>query len=879
MQKYNESLGLIRLVFLMVLTLSCLASQTQSLRAQDISGINLAEINVDDLSDEQILNYMRQAEERGFAQQELEEAARLRGVSELQIAKLRERVGRLRLSGASTQSSGSTFNTRSAEVLSPDDVFGLLGNPEQGIIKPEGPQVFGLDLFRSDKLTFSPNLNIPTPPDYVLGPGDELIIDLWGATQQYWNLTVSPEGAIRPVDLSPIYVNGLSISQAESKIIGRLSQVYGGLKGTSEQEQNIFYQITLGNVRSISVTVVGEVTAPGNYVLNSLSTVFTALYAAGGPTEDGTFRKVKLMRNNELETEVDLYDFLVDGLRPNDKVLRDGDVIIVKLFDKRVEVKGEVKRPGIYELNEGETFATLLSHAGGFTSNAFKSYITVDRNGVNGKSVKNILQAEMGDFKPQDGDIISVREVEERYENRVQIEGAVLLEGDYELTEGLTVRSLIEKAQGLTGDAYMSRATLFRVNADFSMQSISFDLQQVLSGAVADIPLENEDVLRIFSVYELQEEFYVEINGEVSLPGIVPYITNMQVEDVVLLSGGLTEGATGARVEISRRNNGASANSVSEIITLNIGKDLKPVGGETIVLKPFDQIFIRRTANYRSQQLVTIEGEVSNPGQYAISRKDERISDIIERAGGITPYAYPAGALLIRRTEFAERQTDAEQNREKLLLLKERILKEDTTGILNQSRARLIERLKDLLPEDELYDNTIELDQGSQFKKKLTEGITETDSLITNVEISEEEPTVLELTSILEKPGSKFDYFVKEGDIISIPSQLETVRIAGEVISPLSLRYDKAFSFKDYINDAGGFTAKAKKGRSYVQYPNGRRRQTKRFLFFKFYPKVEPGSTLFISRKPERAPVNIQSIIAATGSIATLALVIDRLSN
>ncbi|GAB5524335.1 MAG: SLBB domain-containing protein [Roseivirga sp.] len=847
--------------------------------AQSLSTTDLSTINVDDLSDQQLLGYLQQAEESGYSQTQLEAFARQRGMSEVQISKLRARLSQLRFdSGATGNDVTVTSTNREVIQFSEEEIFGKLAGVdlENGLTE-EQSKIFGFELFRSDKLDFSPNLNIPTPKNYVLGPGDGIVVDLWGATQQYWTFEVSSEGTIRPEDLGPIYINGLSVDEAKEKIIDRLSQVYDGLKPSDGTRPTIFHQISLGNIRSINVTVVGEVDNPGNYTLNSLSTVFTALYAAGGPTEKGTFRSIRLMRNNKLKAEVDLYDFLVDGVKPNDELLRDGDVVIVKLLENRVEIEGEVRRPGIYEIKKGETFQDLLQNAGSFTSSAFKGFIGVRRNSVDGKVIRNISAEDLDKKYPEDGDFILVRLNQETFRNRVQMEGAVHMAGVYELEENMTVKDLIEKANGPRGDAYFDRATIYRMNPDFSQQTIAFDLRRVLSGTDQDIPLIREDVVRISSIYDLREEYYVDIEGEVSFVGSFPYISGMTVEDLILLAGGLTEGASGARVEISRRNTGGVSSSLSEIITLDIDKNLGLSGRKEIEVKPFDQVFIRRTSNYNVQQQISIEGEINSPGIYAISRKDERISDVIKRAGGLTAYAYPEGAFLIRKTEFAEKPGRNELSLDKLQELRNRI-SSDTTIASSKAREELMWRIERAIRSMQKSSEK-DTDIGSQVIRELTEDIVSADSLQESEGLSEQEPTVLDLPKILENPGSKYDYIVREGDVISIPGKLETVRIAGEVISPLNLRYDEVFSFKDYINDAGGFTSNAKKGRSYIQYPDGRRKQARRFLFFKFYPKVLPGSTIVVSRKPDRAPVNLQSAIAAVGSIATLALVIDRLSN
>lgn len=848
--------------------------------AQSLTGTDLTTINIDDLSDEQLINYMKQAESSGYTQSQLEAFARQRGMPETQISKLRNRISQLRLNaGQSISTDGSTTNERTFPIMSESDIFGRLAGETTVVELTEAQKkIFGFDLFRSDKLNFSPNLNIATPEGYVLGPGDGVVIDLWGATQQYWTLEVSPEGTIRPQDLSPVYVSGLTIEKAREKVIDRLSQVYGGLKPLDGSAPTIFSQISLGNIRTINVTIVGEVNSPGNYALNSLSTVYTALHAAGGPTEDGTFRSIRLIRNNKLKTEIDLYNFLIEGVKPNDQLLKDGDVVVVKLAQGHVEVEGLVRRPGIYELKEGESFATVLSNAGGFESGAFKSFITVDRFSDKGKKVLNISSDNFDNEYPQDGDVVTIQVNQELYSNRVILEGAVQMEGPYELETSLTVRGLLERSGGLKGDAYLKRATIYRMKEDYSQETIAFDLQQVLSGGQSDIPLMNEDVVRVSSIYDLREEYYIQINGEISHPGSYPYISNMEVEDVILLAGGLNEGASAARIEISRRNTGGVPNSLAEIITLNINKDLSVSGNASSAqIKPFDQIYIRKTPNYNLQKQVTLEGEVTRPGIYSISRKDERVSDLIKRAEGLTDYAYPEGAILIRKTEFAERKTDNQINREKLELLKSKILA-DTSIALNQARIELVERLENMITEVE-KDFEEERYIGSQFKKILSEDIAAEDSLRAPVTFNGKEPTVIDLNEVLSNPGSKYDYILREGDVISIPGKLETVRVAGEVISPLNLSFDNSFSFKDYINDAGGFTSEARKGRSYIQYPNGRKKQARRFLFFKFYPKVEPGSTIFVSKKPPRDKISLQEILAITSSLATITFLVDRITN
>lgn len=841
-------------------------------QAQSLGGLDLKSIRVDDLTDEQILGYIRQAEERGLTQAQLEILARQQGVSEVEITKLRRRVQQLQ--AGVTENVGfdsGNQSQRNAPVLSEDEVFGVLSSEDKPDLTDQQKRIFGFDVFQRNSLTFAPNLNLPTPRDYVLGPGDQILVDLWGATQQFLDFTVSTEGTIRPENLSPIYLNGLTIEQAEKRIIDRLSQIHSGLKKSNGNEPTIFFQISLGNIRTINVEVVGDVTRPGMYALNSLSTVYTALHSAGGPTENGSFRDIRLVRNNQLIETVDIYSFLANGIKRGDVRLKSGDVIIVRPLQNRIELEGEVRRPGFFELKEGEKFNDLLKYAGGFGNAAFKSLVTVKRNGDKEREIIDVGADEFSNFSPADGDLIEVSGILDRFSNRVIIDGAVYREGEYQLTDGLTLKQLIAKADGLRGDAYLARATIYRTNEDFSQSTMPFDLGALINGTMEDIPLLREDVVRITSIYDLREEYLVQISGEVQEEGVWPFFDQMTVKDLIVLAKGLKESASGALVEISRRNKNSNVNTTAEIIRLTIDESLSldPVEAETI-LQPFDQVYIRKSPGYTVQQQVTVEGEVLAPGLYTISRKDERISDILKRAEGLTQYAYPGGAILIRKTEFSDSKSNDEISQEYLQQLRQKVLS-DESELKNISQVRLIERL-DKIGNRVTSDSEDDV-VGSRVKKDLIEDITKQDSLIRTIEIAEEEPVAIDLDKILGNPGSKYDLIVRSGDVISIPGKLETVRVAGEVTSPLNVRFDESYSFKDYIYQSGGFLVSAKRGRSYVQYPNGERKGVKRFLWFKKYPKVEPGSTIFVSRKPERQGIGPSGWISIGTGLATFGLV------
>ncbi|MCE7995866.1 MAG: polysaccharide biosynthesis protein [Roseivirga sp.] len=838
---------------------------------------NLQSVNVDDLSDSQILNYVNQAKERGLSQSQMEALARERGVSESQIAKLRARI--MSLSGGTmVNGNGVDDNrTRSEDMASASDVFGILSGDALPSLTSEEKKIFGFELFRKSRLSFAPNLDLPTPVDYILGPGDELTLDLWGATQQFFRFPVSQEGTIRPQNLGPIQVNGLSIEQATRKIINRLSQVYGGLKGQGDKPPSIFYQVSLGAIKTINVEVFGAVSQSGMYALPSLATVYTALHAAGGPSTLGSFRNIRVVRNNKLLTTVDIYAFLTTGAKTGDLRLKSGDVIIVPPYDLRVDLTGQVKVPGLYEMKEGETVDDVLGFAYGFADRANRSLITIHRNGASEKEIIDVKSDEFENFTVANGDKIKVGRIFDRFANRITIQGAVAQIGDYQLKDGLTLKTAIENAGGLRGDAFGARGTIYRLREDLSQEILAVDINAVLNGSMADISLLKEDVIKVPSIYDLQEEYFVRIAGEVPNAGIFPFFRQMSVQDLIVLAGGFMSSSSGANIEISRRNQESGDMGLAEIITISINKDLSLSSDDrSLLLQPFDQVYVRMSPGYEVQGDLRIEGEVNAPGLYTISRKDERISDIIKRAQGTTGFAYLEGAILIRQSELSlTNKNKSPISTQDLDQLRSKIL-EGQNQLKNEDAEALIKRVNQL---KSMTQNANHEDIGGvEIRRDIMRDFAKRDSLVDYSDFRKLEPVALEMGKIMMNPGSKDDIIVKPGDIISIPSKLETVRVAGEVTSPLNFRYDESLSFKDYIRISGGFLMTAKRGRSFVQYPNGERRGVKRFLFFKKYPKIEPGATIVITKKPERPPVNFQSIVAMASSLTTLAFIVERLS-
>ncbi len=801
-----------------------------STQAQDAPSIqNLQNINVDELTDDQIKRFIQQVESSGYTEQQLELLARARGMSEAQISKLRNRINQLQsgqtggqtgTGGVSRLRESPTFRT---DRETPFDPFADI-IPADTLKKGEKLEIFGMSFFENEDLTFEPSMNIATPKDYLIGPGDQLIIDVWGASEQTYQLNVSPEGNIRIPSLGPIYLNGLTVDQADTRIKSRLKSIYSTLGN------NTFAQISLGQIRTISVNVIGEVKRPGTYTMSSFGTAFNALYYAGGPTETGSLRDIQVFRGGKKINMLDAYNFMIYGEGQN-IMLQDNDVVLVRPYQNRVGMDGEVKRPAYYELLEGETLEKAIDFAGGFSSEAYKESISLRRNLSNKKAVQTVTSMHYAQFPMQGGDYVEVGKITNQFTNRVRIEGAVNHPGEFELKEGMKLSDLVQLAEGFRGDAFMGRGLIIRQNEDFTLSSIAFVPSELTAGNY-DLELQNEDQVKIQSIFDLKENYTVTIQGEVQKPGSYPFVKGMTVENIVYLANGFKESAARSSVEVARRVKGDAGDEdvSSEVFNFSIDQGLG-ISDEAsdFELAPFDLIVIRKSPFYEEQVMIEIEGEVKFPGKYALKKKDERISDVLFRAGNLTSYAYPRGATLIRRTEYYV--TDDEEGDEAARLRRQ--------------------ELQELFERDTVIDNTQQA-----FKTQESIGI--------------------QLEEILKSPGSKFDLILKEGDVISIPRELQTVRVRGEVLYPSTVRYDNTLGFKQIISQAGGFSDQAKKGKAYVVYANGSAERTRNFLWFKDYPKVEPGAEVIIPKREERQGLSPQAVISLTSGVATLSLVILR---
>jgi len=795
------------------------------------SQTNYANVKVDELSDAQILQMIKRAESIGYTEAQLEQMAAAQGMKQDEVQKLKLRVDKLRKQGSSaTQLDTKVVSTGRESSETTDG--GAVNNEKKTTDDEIGPKVFGSELFRNGNITFEPNLRIATPKGYVIGPDDKLLIDLNGDNEASYNLQVSPDGTINLQYVGQIAVGGLTIEQAISKIRSAMNSTYPSLRSGRTS-----VSVNLGNIRSVKITMTGQVFKPGTYTLSSLSTVYNALYAAGGPSQNGSFRKIQVIRNNKVVSTIDVYNFLLKGIQQNNIRLQDQDVINIPVFDKRVEMSGEIKTAALFEVVSGESLQDLIGFAGGFTTEAYTAKIKSFQNTDKERRIVDIAASEFSTYSPKNGDKYVVEAILDRFQNRVEILGSVFRPGVYELEKGLTLKGLILKSDGLTEDAFLNRGYINRLNADNTQSLISFDVAKIMAGTEGDITLIREDKITISSIFDLRDEYKITIQGEVRAPGTFDYADSISLQDVIQMAGGFKEGATPNRVEISRRIRNSDATSVSartaDVFTVNVDQNLRIVG-ENFVLKPFDVISVRSSEGYQVQKQVKVEGEVLYPGLYTITNKNERISDLIKRAGGLTPGAYTEGASLKR--PGAEKVNPADKN-----------------AINNKEE------------EDKKFLG---------LKRSQEAGVKDTVSADVEQKLIQSDLVGIDLVRILKKPLTKVDLIVEDGDIIRVPRQLQTVKVTGEVLNPNSIVYSANRSFKQYVNGAGGFTASALKNGAYIKYANGSVEAAKKFLFFNNFPKVKPGAEILVPKRAERERITAQGWIGIGTAMASLGAII-----
>lgn len=768
------------------------------------------------MTDDAVIEYVKEGMANGKSQNDLMKELLAAGVTKEQAQRIKtaieqENAGATGLMTHNGEQERGRRNAPGAVQYSVIDVEeNVFEEPE---IDSDEMGIFGHNIFSNPNLSFTPNLNIPTPLNYRLGAGDEVIIDVWGSNEATIRQTISPDGFINIPHLGVVTLNGMTVKEAEKYLRKKLSQIYP----VEGEEAASDFKLTLGNIRTIQVNVTGEVEVPGTYSLSSLSNIYNALYCAGGIKELGTLRKVQLVRNGKQKAEVDLYDFILNGVIPEGLTLEDGDVINVPLYVSLVNLEGSVKRPMNYEMKDGETVQDLLDYAGGFSGNAYRSNVNVIRqNGVE-YQVYTVESPLYSAFILKDGDAVTVGTLIDRYENKLEVKGAVYRPGIYQLGDGIrTVSQLIAKADGLKGDAFTNRALLHREREDLTLEVISVDVKAILSGQAPDVPLQRNDILYIPSIFDLNDVGTLTIEGEVARPGVFIYEENMTVEDIIMQAGGLLESASTVKIDVSRRvKNPASteqSDSIATVFTRSF-KDGYVVSDELdFVLEPYDYVYVRRSPGYSAQGKVTVSGEVIFPGEYVLTHKNERLSDVVKRAGGLNSWAYVRGTRLIRHTLAEERN----RTRAGMTVL--------TTG-------------KDSV-------NVENLDLGNQYA------------------------VGIDMEAALANPGSDADLVLRPDDVILIPEYINTVKISGNVMYPNVVAYNPGMTVRDYVVMAGGYGYRSKKNRAYVIYMNGtiaRARPMSKGV-------IEPGCEIVIPQKRDKDfdVSSLMSVATTSSSIATM---------
>jgi len=785
--------------------------------SQDIS--QLKNVDVNSMSDDQIESYWSQIKKGGYTMAQVEVLGKAQGISATKIADFKRRVNSL---GAT-----DTFKNKAFEIDEKVDFtnepFGL---KDRQMVEKDSASIslFGYDFFSNSKVSFTPSVNIAVPKNYQIGPGDEIMIDLWGASEITYKATVNNSGSIKINGIGFVFINGFTLENASKKIISKLKTKHAGISADSNSYNKINTNITVSKIRTVQVNIIGEVKTPGTYALNSLSTVLNALYVAGGPTKMGTFREVQLVRANKVVATLDIYQYMLSGTQEGNLKLQDQDVLLVKPYKNLVSVEGAVKRAGIYELKDGQTLAELAEYFGGFTPIAYTNLLTVERLNGTQKEIREVAFTKAKDFIMQAGDKLVVQEVLDRYENKITIQGEVYRPGSFELFEKMTLKTLIEKAEGITPEAFLLRGLLVRTFDDTNKENIAFSVSEILNGS-STIVLQARDQVRIFNKEELREKRTITIAGAVNTPNTFDFVDKLQIEDVIAMSGGLERGADPQVISVSRRLKDGSFKTLSEVYAVSSDENLAINNGTPFYIEPFDVIDVRYSKGYTAQKNVSISGEVKYSGSYSLINKNERISDLIERAGGFTEFAYLKGAALIRKTKN-KYAIDILKNMDK-----------------NMGDESNLDALK------EMEANATEFKVG------------------------------IDLKMILENKGSDIDMYLREGDQLLIPSKRQTVKVSGMVLKPSLVQYKEGLSLRKYIFKSGGFADTAKKTKIYVSYANGDIKTVKRFLFIKRYPKLAPGATIFVPAKPVNEKMSTAELLGITTSIATLGILIKTMLN
>lgn len=769
------------------------------------------------MTDDQVVEYIKQQSAAGKSEKQIGQELLAKGVTPDQIERLKSKYA----SNSNTTTSGLV--TKGGDVnaerrVNPledvtgdklDEVSSNIDDNVKGATHETRRSIFGHDVFNNRALSFEPNANIATPKNYRLGPGDEVVIDIWGASEDRIRQTISPEGSIMISQIGPVYLNGLTIADANERVKDLFAQKYAGVE---EEETDV--ALSLGQIRTIQVNVMGDVAIPGTYRLSPFSNVFHALYRAGGISNIGSMRNIQLVRDGRMISDVDIYDFLFEGKEADNVRLMEGDVIIVPPYNELVLIQGNVKRPMYYEIKKGETLGDVLKYSGGFTGDAYVDKVNVSRQENNENKLYNVSQGEFANYRLKDGDNISVGTILDRYSNRVEIKGSVMRPGLYAIGDSMsTLRELISTADGLMEDAYMERALLYRQTDDLSLEVIPVDLAGLMTGTVADVKLNKNDLFVVSSIHELNDRGNVIIEGPVSRPGSYAYADKMTVNDLILMSGGLLQGASTSRVDISRRiidpESMKPTDATAHVYSFALENGLAIADGAEFVLQPYDIVEVRYSPGYQVQKMVTVKGEVLFSGNFALRRRNERLSDIVKRAGGLIDGAYIKGASLSRR------MTDDEV-----------LARNETLRLAMQGSSDSIS--------------------------------------IEKLNLSDRYNVGIDLDKALSNPGSYYDVVLREGDVLNVPEQVTTVKIAGEVLFPNTVNFVPGKKLKYYIDQAGGYGNQAKKSKVFIVYMNGQVTKAKGSS------PIEPGCQIIVPSKPKRDGMKLAEILAISSSLASL---------
>ena len=772
------------------------------------------------MSDDAVIAYVKSGMAAGKSQNDMAKELAMRGVTQQQAERIKARLEKEQASQsgaaleAGVQERARRMDDGILEVEAGDMDMVTSEIAEQG-----AKRVYGRDIFTSRNLTFAPSSNLPTPVNYRLGPGDEIIVDIWGNNQATIRQTISPDGTINIPDIGLVSLNGMTVKEADSYLRRKLGQIYS-VDGADAKSE---IKLTLGNIRTIQVNMMGEVANPGTYYLSSLSNLYHALHRAGGVSELGSLRDIQLIRAGKKIASIDIYDFIREGKMEGDIILEEGDIINVPTYDIIVDITGNVKRPMSYELKKGETIADLIGYAAGFTGDAYSENVRMVRKNGKEYQIFTIDEPQYASFELLEGDAIAVGAMLDRFSNRIEVKGAVYRPGAYELGNGIsTLSDLIKKADGLKGDAFTNRGILTREREDLTLETIPFDVKAVLNGGASDITLQKNDIVYIPSIHDLKDVGSITVTGEVARPGTLVYAENTTLEDAIMLAGGLLESASTVKIDVSRRIKNSESTeptaTVGEVFTFSFKDGYMLDGEEGFVLQPYDHIMVRRSPGYEEQRTVTVSGELAFPGTYTISKKEERLSDLVASAGGITKWAYVKGARL-QRTMNAE----------------ERARTEATVDVIDSAR------------------DSINIDQ---------------------LDLSTVYYVGIDLEKALANPGSDADLVLREGDVLTVPEYINTVKVSGNVLYPNTVTYNPSMTVKQYVNMAGGYGFKSKKSRSYVVYLNGNVAKARKFS----KKCIEPGCEIIIPQKPQKEG-NLQEILGVATTATSLATMIASVSN